>query len=170
MIRIAFCQSNRLFILLERAETDISFSMANSMLKTKMDIDCHGPRLIPNNCKHLIPPHFSLPTNFNELFLGWQIQRSSWVWIKNGTKNELRNRTNQRYLVWKQRYSKNSQIILQMKYVFVLCVIYSLAVNIQNNRDVPYNDFPTINSVIFENHPVCLIKYEHKKYLCLLMG
>ncbi len=37
MIRIAFCQTNRLFILLERAETEIHFSMANGMFKMKMD-------------------------------------------------------------------------------------------------------------------------------------
>ncbi len=64
MIRIAFCQTNRLFILLERAETEIRFAMANSMFKTKMDIDRHGPRLMPKNCKNLNPPYFSLPTTF----------------------------------------------------------------------------------------------------------
>ncbi len=30
-----------------------------------MDIDRHGPRLMPNNCKNLSPPNFSLPTTFN---------------------------------------------------------------------------------------------------------
>jgi hypothetical protein len=34
-------------------------------LKTKMDIYRHGPRLMPNNCKNLNPPYFSLPTTFN---------------------------------------------------------------------------------------------------------
>jgi len=63
--RITFCQTSRLFILLERAETEIRFSIANSMFKTKMDIDRQSPRLIPNNCKHLDPPYFSLPTTFN---------------------------------------------------------------------------------------------------------
>ncbi len=29
-----------------------------------MDIDRHGPRLMPNNCKNLDPPNFSLPTAF----------------------------------------------------------------------------------------------------------
>jgi hypothetical protein len=57
-----FCQTNRLFILPERAETEICISMANSMFKTKMDIDRHGPRLTPINCQHLNPPYFSLPT------------------------------------------------------------------------------------------------------------
>ncbi len=27
--------------------------MANGMLKKKMDIDRHGPRLLPYNCQHL---------------------------------------------------------------------------------------------------------------------
>jgi hypothetical protein len=40
----------------------ICFSMANGMFKTKMDIDLHGPRLMPNNCKNLDPPYFSLPS------------------------------------------------------------------------------------------------------------
>jgi hypothetical protein len=60
----AYCQSNRLLILLERAEMEICFSMANGMFKIKMDIDRHGPRLMPSNCKHLDPPYFSLPTTF----------------------------------------------------------------------------------------------------------
>jgi hypothetical protein len=62
--RIAFCQTNRLFILLEQAEMEIRFPMANGMFKMKMDIDRHGPRLMPNNCKNLIPPFLSLPTTF----------------------------------------------------------------------------------------------------------
>ncbi len=68
MIRIAFCQTNRLFILLERAEKEIRFSMANSTFKMKMDIDRHGPRLMPNNCTNLNPPYFSLPSTFNIKF------------------------------------------------------------------------------------------------------
>jgi hypothetical protein len=32
----------------------------------KMDIDRHGPRLIPNNCRFLDPPYFSLPTTFTQ--------------------------------------------------------------------------------------------------------
>jgi hypothetical protein len=63
---IAYCQSNRLFILLERAETEIPFWLANGMLK-KMDINRHGPRLMPNNCKILDPPYFSLPTIFKNV-------------------------------------------------------------------------------------------------------
>jgi hypothetical protein len=61
-----FCQTNRLFILLVRAEMEICISMENSMFKTKMDIDPHDPRLIriPINCQHLNPPYFSLPTTF----------------------------------------------------------------------------------------------------------
>jgi hypothetical protein len=31
----------------------------------KMDIDRHGPRLMPNNCKNLNRPYFSLPSTFN---------------------------------------------------------------------------------------------------------
>jgi hypothetical protein len=50
--------------LLERAETDIRFALANGMFKMKMDIDRHGPRPLPNNCKNLNPPNFSLPTTF----------------------------------------------------------------------------------------------------------
>ncbi len=38
LIRIAFCQTNRRFILMERAEMKICISMANGMLKTKMNI------------------------------------------------------------------------------------------------------------------------------------
>jgi hypothetical protein len=34
------------------------------MFKMKMDIDRHGPRPMPNNCKNLNPPNFSLPTTF----------------------------------------------------------------------------------------------------------
>jgi hypothetical protein len=30
----------------------------------KMDIDRHGPRPMPNSCKNLNPPNFSLPTTF----------------------------------------------------------------------------------------------------------
>jgi hypothetical protein len=64
LIRIAFCQTNRLFILLERAEKEIRFSMANGMFKIKMDIDRHGTRRIADNCKNLNPPYFSLPSTF----------------------------------------------------------------------------------------------------------
>ncbi len=69
MIHIAVCQTNRLFILLERAETKIRFSMANRMFKTKMNIYRHSPRLMRNNCKHLYPPYFSLPTTFIKILL-----------------------------------------------------------------------------------------------------
>jgi hypothetical protein len=68
LIRIASCQTNRLFILLERAEKEIRFSMANGTFKTKMDIHRHGPRLIPNNCKNLNPPYFSLPSTFKAYY------------------------------------------------------------------------------------------------------
>jgi hypothetical protein len=34
----------------------------------KMDIDRHGPRSMPSNCKNLNPPNFSLPTTFKLLF------------------------------------------------------------------------------------------------------
>jgi hypothetical protein len=44
---------------------EIRFSMANGTFKMKMDIDRHGPRLMPNNYQHLDPPYFSLPTTFN---------------------------------------------------------------------------------------------------------
>ncbi len=64
MIRIAYCQSNRYLNLLERAETEIRFSMANDMFKMKMDIDRHGPKLMPNKCQYIDPPYFSLQTTF----------------------------------------------------------------------------------------------------------
>ncbi len=32
----------------------------------KMDIDHHGPRLMPNNCKNLNPHYFSLPSTLNQ--------------------------------------------------------------------------------------------------------
>jgi hypothetical protein len=32
----------------------------------KMDIDRHGPRSMPNNCKNFNPLNFSLPTTFKE--------------------------------------------------------------------------------------------------------
>jgi hypothetical protein len=35
--------------------------MANGMFKMKMDIDRHGPRLMPNNCQNLDPPRYQLP-------------------------------------------------------------------------------------------------------------
>jgi hypothetical protein len=38
--------------------------MANGMFKIKIDINRHGPRLMPSNCKHLDPPYFSLQTTF----------------------------------------------------------------------------------------------------------
>ncbi len=38
--------------------------MTNGTFKMKMDIDRHGPRLMPNNCKNLNPPYFSLPSTF----------------------------------------------------------------------------------------------------------
>ncbi len=64
MIRNAFCQTNRLFNLLERAEKEICFSLANGTFKMKMDIDRHGPRPMPNRCKNLNPPNFSLLSTF----------------------------------------------------------------------------------------------------------
>jgi hypothetical protein len=45
---------------------EIHFSMANGTFNMKMDIDCHGPRLMPNNCKNHNPPYFSLPSTFKE--------------------------------------------------------------------------------------------------------
>jgi hypothetical protein len=50
--------------LLERAETEIRFVLANGMFKMKIDIDRHGPRPMPNNCKNFKPANFSLPTTF----------------------------------------------------------------------------------------------------------
>jgi hypothetical protein len=40
----------------------------------KMDIDRHGPRPMPNNCKNLNPPNFSLPSTFN--IQKWELNRS----------------------------------------------------------------------------------------------
>jgi hypothetical protein len=53
------------YLIFERAETEIRFSMANCMFKNKMDIDRHGPRRMPNNYQHLDPLYFSLRTTFN---------------------------------------------------------------------------------------------------------
>jgi hypothetical protein len=50
-------------MLLERAEKEIRFSM----FKIKLDIDRHGPRRMPDNCKNLNPPYFSLPSTFKGL-------------------------------------------------------------------------------------------------------
>ncbi len=50
--------------LLERAEKEICFSMANGTFKMKTDIDRHGPRPMPNSCKNLNTPNFSLPSTF----------------------------------------------------------------------------------------------------------
>jgi hypothetical protein len=36
----------------------------------KMDIDRHGPRPMPNSCKNLNPPNFSLPSTFNGTLIG----------------------------------------------------------------------------------------------------
>ncbi len=68
---------HRLFILLEREEKEIRFSMANSKFEMKMDIDRHVPRLMPNNCKNLNPPNFSLPSTFKGNFLR---EVASWYW------------------------------------------------------------------------------------------
>ncbi len=38
--------------------------MANGTFKMRMDVHRHGPRLMPNNCKNLNPPFFSLPSTF----------------------------------------------------------------------------------------------------------
>jgi hypothetical protein len=43
-----------------------TFLMANGTFKMKMDIDRHGPRLMPSNCKNLNPPYFSLPSTFKK--------------------------------------------------------------------------------------------------------
>jgi hypothetical protein len=51
--------------MLERPETEIHFVLANGMFKIKIDIDRHGPRPMPNNCKNFNPPNFSLPSTFN---------------------------------------------------------------------------------------------------------
>jgi hypothetical protein len=42
--------------------------LGNGMFKMKIDIDRHGPRPMPNNCKNFNPPNFSLPTTFNSFF------------------------------------------------------------------------------------------------------
>ncbi len=76
MIPIAFCQTNRLFILLERAEKEIRFSLANGMFKIKMDIDHHGPRRMPDNCKNLNPPYFLLPSTFKGQFTEHELFKS----------------------------------------------------------------------------------------------
>jgi hypothetical protein len=78
LLRIVFCQTNDLFILQERAEKEIRFSMANGTFKLKMDIDRHGPRLMPKNCKNLNPPYFSLPSTFNDPSTPCSVHSKSW--------------------------------------------------------------------------------------------
>ncbi len=78
-----FCLTNRLFILLEQAETEIRFSMANCTFKMKMDIDRLGPRHMPNNCKNLNPPFFSLPTTFKFGLFKLEVK---FVWCKPNSK------------------------------------------------------------------------------------
>jgi hypothetical protein len=61
--------------------------MAKGTLKMKMDIDRHGPRLMPNNCKNFNPPYFSLPSTFKTrkthaaflLLLSKKIREKSWL-------------------------------------------------------------------------------------------
>ncbi len=62
--RIAYCQSNRLLILLLQAEEEIRFFMVDGMFKRKINTNCHSPRLVPNTCQGLDPPYLLLPTNF----------------------------------------------------------------------------------------------------------
>ena len=38
------------------------------MVAEHIDIERHGPRLMPNNCKNLNPLYFSLPSTFNKGF------------------------------------------------------------------------------------------------------
>ncbi len=45
---------------------EIHFVLANGMFKIKIDIDRHGPRPMPNNCKNFNPPNFSLLSTFND--------------------------------------------------------------------------------------------------------
>jgi hypothetical protein len=52
--------------MLDRPETEIRFVLGNGMFKMKIDIDRHGPRPMPNNCKNFNPPNFSLPTTFKD--------------------------------------------------------------------------------------------------------
>jgi hypothetical protein len=44
---------------------EIRFALVNGMFKMKMDIDHRGPRPMPNSCKNLNLPNFSLPSTFN---------------------------------------------------------------------------------------------------------
>jgi hypothetical protein len=46
--------------------------MANGTFKMKMDIDRHGPRLMPNICKNLNPHYFLLPSTFKKLGMIWK--------------------------------------------------------------------------------------------------
>jgi hypothetical protein len=47
-----------------------------------MDIDRHSPRLMPNNCQHLDPPYFSLPTTFKLQNTGFSVQRQGSVYFE----------------------------------------------------------------------------------------
>jgi hypothetical protein len=109
LLRIASFQTNRLFILLERAEKEIRFSIANGMFKPEMDIDRHGPRLMPNNCENLNPPNFSLPSTFKDqvhLFFKVAFYNNTWQNSRDG------------------RTRKGSVIIKQLFYLFRHLTIY----------------------------------------------
>ncbi len=65
--------------------------MANGTFKIKKDIDRHGPRLMPSNCKNLDPPYLSLPTTFKER--DWVVTRETfdrrfmdgWIFMMNNS-------------------------------------------------------------------------------------
>jgi hypothetical protein len=44
------------------------------MFKRKINIDCHGSRLIPNIAQHLDPPYFSFPITFKFITKYYAIQ------------------------------------------------------------------------------------------------
>jgi hypothetical protein len=65
----------------------------------KMDIDRHGPRSMPSNCKNLNPPNFSLPTTFKycvyKLFLKCRtnavfvVLENVFLWFSSDTSEKL---------------------------------------------------------------------------------
>ncbi len=88
---ISYCQSNRLLILLYGEKGHENMFLNGKRHVKKMDIDRHGPRLMPNNCQILDPPYFLLSTNFK-----WIVSRDENFW-----KPE---KSEQRFLEFLQRY------------------------------------------------------------------
>jgi hypothetical protein len=49
------------------------------MFEMKINLDHHGPRLIPNDCHLLYPPYFSLISIFHEAIPFYEFICEAWV-------------------------------------------------------------------------------------------